>query len=219
MDFILLRIIWMPKSNIEKICEIFSKTIVSPKSELKSFSDYSFLMAVVMSAQTTDVQVNKVTDKLFKKYKTIDDFLKLGEKNLAKEISSIGLYRSKSKNIIGLLRILKEKYNGRVPNSREALESLPGVGRKSANVVLNELFNQPTIAVDTHVLRLTNIMGISTSNNPVQVEKDLEKLIPEKYKKNISNYLVLHGRYVCKARNPDCECCQISDICPKIFKK
>lgn len=209
----------MLKNNIEKICRILSETIVFPKSELKSFSDYSFLMAVVMSAQTTDVQVNKVTDKLFKKYKTIDDFLNLGEENLAKEISSIGLYRNKAKNIIGLLKILKEKYDGHVPNSREALESLPGVGRKSANVVLNELFDQPTIAVDTHVLRLTNIMGISTSNNSVQVEKDLERVIPEKYKKNISNYLVLHGRYVCKARKPDCEHCQISKICPKIFKK
>ncbi|MBO7536932.1 MAG: endonuclease III [Alphaproteobacteria bacterium] len=209
----------MQKNNIEEICRILSETIKFPKSELKSFSDYSFLMAVVMSAQTTDVQVNKVTDKLFKKYKTIDDFLNLGEKNLAKEISSIGLYRNKAKNIIGLLKILKEKYNGRVPNSREALESLPGVGRKSANVVLNELFDQPTIAVDTHVLRLTNIMGISTSNNPLQVEKDLEEVIPEKYKKNISNYLVLHGRYVCKARKPDCDHCQISEICPKIFKK
>ncbi|MBO7454221.1 MAG: endonuclease III [Alphaproteobacteria bacterium] len=209
----------MQKNNIEEICRILSETIKFPKSELKSFSDYSFLMAVVMSAQTTDVQVNKVTDKLFKKYKTIDDFLNLGEKNLAKEISSIGLYRNKAKNIIGLLKILKEKYNGRVPNSREALESLPGVGRKSANVVLNELFDQPTIAVDTHVLRLTNVMGISTSNNPLQVEKDLERAIPEKYKRNISNYLVLHGRYVCKARKPDCDHCQISEICPKIFKK
>ena len=208
----------MQKSRIDEICRILSETIVSPKSELKSFSDYSFLMAVVMSAQTTDVQVNKVTDKLFKKYKTIDDFLNLGEEGLAKEISSIGLYRNKSKNIIGLLKILKEKYNGRVPDSREALESLPGVGRKSANVVLNELFDQPTIAVDTHVLRLTNIMGISKSDNPLQVEKDLEKVIPEKYKKNISNYLVLHGRYVCKARRPDCEHCQISEVCPKIFK-
>lgn len=209
----------MQRNDIDKICKILSETIVSPKSELKSFSDYSFLMAVVMSAQTTDVQVNKVTDRLFKKYKTIDDFLNLGEKNLAKEISSIGLYRNKAKNIIGLLKILKEKYNGRVPNSREALESLPGVGRKSANVVLNELFDQPTIAVDTHVLRLTNIMKISISNNPVQVEKDLERVIPQKYKKNISNYLVLHGRYVCKARKPDCEHCQISEICPKNFKK
>lgn len=209
----------MQKGNVEEICRILSETIVSPKSELKSFSDYSFLMAVVMSAQTTDVQVNKVTNKLFKKYRTIDDFLNLGEENLAKEISSIGLYRNKAKNIIGLLKILKEKYNGHVPNSREALEALPGVGRKSANVVLNELFDQPTIAVDTHVLRLTNIMGISISNNPIQVEKDLERAIPEKYKKNISNYLVLHGRYVCKARKPDCEHCQISKVCPKIFKK
>lgn len=209
----------MQENNIEEICRTLSETIEFPKSELKSFSDYSFLMAVVMSAQTTDIQVNKVTDKLFKKYKTIDDFLNLGEENLAREISSIGLYRNKAKNIIGLLKILKEKYNGRVPNSRETLESLPGVGRKSANVVLNELFDQPTIAVDTHVLRLTNIMGISTSNNPLQVEKDLEKVIPEKYKKNISNYLVLHGRYVCKARKPDCDHCQISKVCPKIFKK
>lgn len=208
----------MEKNKIEEICRILSETIVSPKSELKSSCDYEFLMAVIMSAQTTDLQVNKVSDKLFSKYKTIDEFLELGESKLAQEISSIGLYRNKAKNIIAMLKILKEKYNGRVPNTREELEALPGVGRKSANVVLNELFGKPTIAVDTHVLRLAKIMKISASNNPVQVEKDLECIIPEKYKKNISNYLVLHGRYVCKARRPDCEHCRLCDVCPRNFE-
>ena len=201
--------------NIEKICEILSENIKNPRSELRSCSDFSFLMSVIMSAQTTDVQVNKVTEKLFKDYKTIDDFLNLGEERLAEKISSIGLYKNKAKNIIATLKILKEKFNGRVPHSREDLENLPGVGRKTANVVLNELFQEPTIAVDTHVLRLTNILGISNSDNPVQVEKDLERVIPEKYKKNISNYLVLHGRYVCKARKPDCKNCKISRYCEK----
>ncbi len=208
----------MTKDKMLQICRIFEKNIEEPKSELQSCSDFSFLMAVVMSAQTTDIQVNKVTSKLFQKYKTIDDFLTLGEEKLAKEISSIGLYKNKAKNIIKLLEILKGKFNGNVPTSREDLESLPGVGRKTANVVMNELFNQPTIAVDTHVLRLCNILGISNSNNPIMVEKDLEKLVPDKYKKYISNYLVLHGRYVCKARKPNCEICVINKLCPKFIQ-
>lgn len=208
----------MTKNEIEQICEIFEKHMPSPKSELESFSDFSFLIAVVMSAQTTDVQVNKVTSKLFQKYKTIDDFLNIGEEKLAQEISSIGLYKNKAKNIIGLLRILKEKYNGQVPQSREELEQLPGVGRKTANVVMNELFGKPTIAVDTHVLRLSNLLGISKSNNPRVVENDLEKIVPEKYKKYISNYLVLHGRYVCKARKPNCDNCIIKNLCANLSK-
>lgn len=212
----------MPKNNdnvqihVKEICEIFSQTIESPRSELENFSDYYFLIAVVMSAQTTDVQVNKVINKLYEKYPAIDDLIKLGEENLAKEISSIGLYRNKAKNVIALLKILKEKFNGHVPNSREDLESLPGVGRKSANVVLNELFHQPTIAVDTHVFRLCHRIGLSQGNTPDQVEKDLEKIIPERYKPDISNFLVLHGRYICKARNPDCENCKISRFCLKL---
>ena len=208
----------MTKNEITHICKIFAEYMSQPKSELKSFSDYSFLMAVVMSAQTTDVQVNKVTDRLFAKYRTIDDFLALGEDGLAREISSIGLYRNKAKNIIKLLAILKEKFGGKVPNSRDDLESLPGVGRKTANVVLNELFGQSTIAVDTHVLRLSNILGISKTDNPNQVEKDLENLVPEQYKKNISNFLVLHGRYVCKAKKPNCEVCKIKKLCPKFLE-
>lgn len=204
----------MHNNNIEQICEIFSETIKDTRSELQSISDFSFLMAVVMSAQTTDAQVNKVTSKLFAKYKTIDDFLNLGEEKLAQEISSIGLYRNKAKNIIKLLQILKDKFGGHVPNSREELEKLPGVGRKTANVVLNELFGLPTIAVDTHVLRLSRILHLSESDNPIQVEKDLERIIPEKYKRNISAFLVLHGRYVCKARKPNCEKCQIAHLCP-----
>lgn len=203
------------QTHTEDICKIFAQTIKFPRSELKNFADYYFLIAVVMSAQSTDVQVNKVITKLYEKYKTIDDLINLGEENLAKEISSIGLYRNKAKNVIALLKILKEEFNGRVPNSRTDLESLPGVGRKSANVVLNELFHQPAIAVDTHVFRLSHRIGFSQGNTPEQVEQDLEKIIPEKYKPNISNYLVLHGRYVCKARNPDCTSCKISQFCPK----
>lgn len=201
-------------NRVEQICERLSQSIKEPKTELKYISDYTFLIAVVMSAQTTDVQVNKVTASLFEKYKTIDDFLKLGVEGLQYEIRSIGLYKNKAKNIIELSRQLKEKFHSKVPSNRDDLESLAGVGRKTANVVLNALFNQPTIAVDTHVLRLSKILGLSESNNPLKVEEDLEKIIPNKYKNNISNLLVLHGRYTCKAKKPDCEHCVLADLCP-----
>ncbi|MCR5224660.1 MAG: endonuclease III [Alphaproteobacteria bacterium] len=201
-------------SKIEQICERLSQSIKEPKSELKYISDYTFLIAVVMSAQTTDVQVNKVTSQLFAKYKTIDDFLKLGVEGLQHEIQSIGFFRNKAKNIIKLSEQLKEKFNSKVPSNREDLESLAGVGRKTANVVMNILFNKPTIAVDTHVLRLSKILGISKSDDPIKVEEDLEKVIPNKYKNDISNLLVLHGRYVCKARKPDCSHCVLADLCP-----
>ena len=200
-------------NRVEQICERLSQSIEEPKTELKYISDYTFLIAVVMSAQTTDVQVNKVTASLFEKYKTIDDFLKLGVEGLQYEIRSIGLYKNKAKNIIELSRQLKEKFHSKVPSNRDDLESLAGVGRKTANVVLNALFNQPTIAVDTHVLRLSKILGLSKSDNPLKVEEDLEKIIPNKYKNNISNLLVLHGRYTCKAKKPDCKHCVLADLC------
>jgi endonuclease-3 len=151
--------------------------------------------------------------KLFQKYKTVDDIIALGIEGLQEHIKSIGLYRNKSKNIVALSKILKEKYDNKIPDSREKLEILPGVGRKSANVILNTLFNQNTIAVDTHVLRVTNRLNLSNSNNPLKVESDLESIIPSKYKKNISNLLVLHGRYVCKAKRPLCENCVINKLC------
>jgi endonuclease-3 len=172
-----------------------------------------FLVAVVLSAQTTDVQVNKVTSVLFKKYRTADDILNLGADGLAAEIRSIGLYKSKAGYIIGFSKILKEKFDSKVPNSREDLESLPGVGRKSANVILNTLFDAPTIAVDTHVLRLSKRLGLSENVDPRKVEDDLEKIIPDIYKKKISNFLILHGRYICKAKKPHCDSCVLAELC------
>lgn len=196
-----------------EICKRLSEHIPNPKSELQHSSAYTFLIAVVMSAQTTDVQVNKVTKDLFKQYPTIDDIIKLGQEGLQEKIKSIGFYKNKSKHIIELSKILKEKYGGKVPNNRKDLESLPGVGRKTANVILNALFDQPTIAVDTHVLRLSKRLGFSESSDPIKVEADLEKIIPDKYKNHISNFLVLHGRYTCKAQKPQCNNCILKDIC------
>ncbi|MDR1334513.1 MAG: endonuclease III, partial [Holosporaceae bacterium] len=160
--------------KIKEICERLDTHIQNPKTELDYLSDYTFLVAVVLSAQTTDVQVNKVTSVLFKKYKTPDDILNLGLEQFTAEIRSIGLYRNKAKHIMEFSKILKEKYNSKIPNSREALESLPGIGRKSANVVLNTLFDEPTIAVDTHVLRLSGRLGLSENSDPRKVEDDLE---------------------------------------------
>lgn len=208
----------MSKTNdaerISEICKILSKEIPNPESELNYKSPYTFLLAVIMSAQTTDVQVNKVTETLFEHYDTIDKILALGENGLAEKISSIGLYRNKARNIIALSKVLQDQYNGEVPLTREALEKLPGVGRKSANVVLNTLCGLPTIAVDTHVLRLSKRLGFSQHNDPKKVEQDLEKIIPDNYKHSISNLLVLHGRYVCKARTPNCDKCAIKNLCP-----
>lgn len=202
-----------------EICKRLSERIPDPKSELWRNSAYTFLVAVVMSAQTTDVQVNKVTKDLFEKYPTIDDIIKLGKEGLQEKIKSIGFHNSKSKHIIELSKILKEKYGGKVPNNREDLESLPGVGRKTANVILNELFGQPTIAVDTHVLRLSRRLGLSESSDPMEVEADLEKIIPDKYKNRISNLLIFHGRYTCKAQKPLCDNCVLKDICHTIKKE
>ena len=200
--------------RISEICKILSKEIPNPESELNYKSPYTFLLAVIMSAQTTDVQVNKVTETLFEHYDTIDKILALGENGLAEKISSIGLYRNKARNIIALSKVLQDQYNGEVPLTREDLEKLPGVGRKSANVVLNTLCGLPTIAVDTHVLRLSKRLGFSQHNDPKKVEQDLEKIIPDNYKHSISNLLVLHGRYVCKARTTNCDKCAIKNLCP-----
>ncbi|MDR2795053.1 MAG: endonuclease III [Holosporaceae bacterium] len=200
-------------SRIEKICQRLSQSFPNAKTELNYISDYMFLVSVVLSAQSTDVQVNKVTTKLFKKYQTVNDILALGLDNLLEEIKSIGLYRRKAENIMALSHILKEKYAGSVPRNREDLEKLPGVGRKTANVIRNILFDEPAIAVDTHVLRLSGRLGLSSEKNPLKVEQDLEKIIPDAHKKNISNMLVLHGRYVCKAQKPDCSNCNLRDLC------
>jgi endonuclease-3 len=199
--------------RIEEICKRLKASVDEPKTELEYFSDYTFLVAVVLSAQTTDVQVNKVTSKLFKEYKTIDDILNLGLEGLTREIRSIGLYKNKAKHIIALSETLKSKFDSKVPNSREDLESLAGVGRKSANVVMNALFDKPTIAVDTHVIRLSKRLELSEHSDPLKIEADLERIIPENYKRIISNLLVLHGRYVCKAKKPNCRNCALADLC------
>ncbi|MDR2106997.1 MAG: endonuclease III [Holosporaceae bacterium] len=200
-------------TRVEEICKRLKTSIGEPKTELGYFSDYMFLVAVVLSAQTTDVQVNKVTADLFAVHKTPDDILKLGTEGLAAKICSVGLYKSKAKHIIELSRMLKSKFNSKVPNSQEDLESLPGVGRKTANVVLNTLFGAPVIAVDTHVLRLSERLGFSAAGDPLKTESDLEKIIPAEYKKDVSNLLVLHGRYVCKAKKPECGRCVLADLC------
>ncbi|MDR3180115.1 MAG: endonuclease III [Holosporaceae bacterium] len=200
-------------NRIEEICQRLSRSFPDAKTELNYVSDYMFLVSVVLSAQSTDVQVNKVTAKLFQKCRTVDDMLALGLNNLLEEIKSIGLYRRKAENIMALSHILKEKYDGFVPRNREDLEKLPGVGRKTANVIRNILFDEPAIAVDTHVLRLSGRLGLSGEKNPLKVEMDLEKIIPDAHKKNISNMLVLHGRYVCKAQKPDCSHCNLRDLC------
>lgn len=201
------------ESRVERICEVLSRSIPHPETELSYLSDYTFLIAVILSAQTTDVQVNKVTSRLFTKYKTIDDFLALGEERLALEIKSIGLFKSKARNIILMSKQLKEKFNSQVPRNREDLESLAGVGRKTANVVLNTLFGLATIAVDTHVLRLSKILELSNGNSPLKVEEDLQRTIPPRFQRQISNLLVLHGRYICKARTPNCKQCVLSHLC------
>ncbi len=202
-----------PEARISEICRRLLDSCPNPKTELSYISHYTFLIAVVLSAQSTDVQVNKVTTELFKKYRTIDDILKLGLEGLRENIKSIGLYKNKAKNIIALSEILKEKYNGVVPSNREDLEKLPGVGRKTANVVLNSLFGEGVIAVDTHVFRVSRRLGLSDGSNPHKVEEDLEKIVPGEYKGCIGNLLVLHGRYICKAKKPDCEKCVLNDLC------
>jgi endonuclease-3 len=201
------------RTRITEICEKLLESFPNPMSELHYDSEYMFLVAVVLSAQTTDLQVNKVTSRLFEKYKTIDDIIGLGLDGLREQIKSIGLYKNKSKHIIELSLILKEKYGGKVPNRREDLQALPGVGRKTANVVLNTLFHESSIAVDTHVLRLSKRLGFSEGDGPLQVEQDLDRIIPLQYKGNISNLLVLHGRYVCKAQKPLCESCVLKNLC------
>jgi endonuclease-3 len=201
------------KTRVNEICKKLFLQSPDPVTELDYISEYTFLIAVVLSAQTTDIQVNKVTSALFAKYKTIDDILNLGLEKLRDEIRTIGLYKNKAKYIIELSKILKTQCGSQIPRDRAQLEKLPGVGRKTANVILNTLFDMNTIAVDTHVLRVGNRLGLSCGKTPLKVEQELEEIIPQKYKKHISNMLVLHGRYVCKAKKPTCNDCVINDLC------
>ncbi|MBM3483054.1 MAG: endonuclease III [Alphaproteobacteria bacterium] len=185
----------------------------NPKTELSYKNPFTLLVAVVLSAQATDVSVNKATAKLFKTVDTPAKMAKLGEAGLRPHIKTIGLYNAKAKNVIALSRALIERHGGQVPREREALEALPGVGRKTANVVLNTLYDEPTIAVDTHVFRLANRTGLAPGKTPRAVEDRLVKVVPDAYKLHAHHWLILHGRYVCTARKPNCPACVVRELC------
>jgi len=199
--------------EIEEVFRRFHEIEPAPKGALDSVNEFTFLVAVVLSAQATDVGVNRATASLFKIADTPEKMLALGEEGLRNYIKTIGLYRAKAKNVIALSKILVEKHGGKVPGEREALETLPGVGRKTANVVLNIVFGQPTVAVDTHLFRLGNRIGLAPGKSPLEVEKALLKVIPTQYLRRAHHWLILHGRYVCKARKPECWRCHIADLC------
>ncbi|HEY2357638.1 MAG TPA: endonuclease III [Phenylobacterium sp.] len=200
-----------------RIAEIFARFEAQesdPRTELDYASPFTLVVAVALSAQATDVSVNKATVKLFKVADTPQKVLALGEAGLKPFISSIGLYNTKAKNVIALSRILVEQYGGEVPLNREALQALPGVGRKTASVVLNELRIEPAIAVDTHVFRVSHRLGLATGKTPDQVEAELMGIVPDPLKTRAHHWLILHGRYVCVARRPKCEECVVGDLCP-----
>lgn len=203
----------MRKDKVEEFFARLARVIPKPRTELEYENAYTLLVAVVLSAQSTDVGVNKATTTLFTVADTPEKMLALGERGLKSHIKTIGLYNSKAKNIIALSRALMEQHGGRVPSSREALEALPGVGRKTANVVLNSAFGQPTIAVDTHVFRVCNRTGLAPGKTPREVEDKLEAVVPAKYKRYAHHWLILHGRYVCKAKKPDCPACVVRELC------
>ncbi len=201
--------------SILQMMQLFDKIIGHKKSELVYVNPYTFAIAVLLSAQATDKSVNLATKELFKKADNPQKMLDLGLDNLKKYIKSIGLFNSKAKHIMEMSKRLLEEYNGKLPENREELMTLSGIGRKSANVILNELYGAPTIAVDTHVLRLVHRLDLVPESciSPEDVESELERIIPLKYKPYVSNYLVLFGRYICKAKNPDCENCYIKKYC------
>ena len=202
--------------SVAEICEAFERLKrqnPSPSSELKWTNPYTMLVSTVLSAQATDKSVNKATESLYKIADTPEKMLALGEDGLISYIKSIGLYRSKARHVIALSKMLIEKFNGVVPQSREEIQMLPGAGRKTANVVLNVVFHQPVMPVDTHLLRICPKIGLAEGKTPLEVEESLMERIPEKYLLHAHHWLILHGRYVCKARNPLCSECVIADIC------
>jgi endonuclease-3 len=203
----------MNKEKRKEIFKRFKKFNPAPKTELVHRSNFELLVAVILSAQATDVSVNKASKDLFKVANTPKKMLALGEAGLKKHIKSIGLYNSKAKNIIKTCKVLINEHNCRIPRDRESLQKLPGVGRKTANVVLNNAFGQPTIAVDTHIFRVANRTGIAPGKNVLQVEHKLEKFVPEEYRQHAHHWLILHGRYTCVARTPKCDKCSINDLC------
>lgn len=204
--------------QIQTIFTRFKKANPHPTTELKYHSPFELLIAVILSAQATDKSVNKATEKLFAVANTPEKILSLGETHLKTYIKTIGLYNSKAKNIMLTCCLLIEKFASKVPHNREALESLPGVGRKTANVILNTVFGEPTIAVDTHIFRVANRIGLTNGKTPLEVEKQLLTRIPTKFLHDAHHWLVLHGRYVCTAKKPKCPDCLIRDICLYPFK-
>jgi endonuclease-3 len=203
----------MKKADIDEFYRRLAAANPAPRSELEFVDPYTLLVAVVLSAQATDTGVNKATGPLFEVADTPEKMLALGEAKLREAIKTIGLFNTKTRNIIALSRILVERYGGRVPRDRAALEDLPGVGRKTANVVLNVAFGDPTIAVDTHVFRVANRTGLAPGKTPLDVEQSLEKRTPAGWRQHAHHWLILHGRYVCKARKPLCTDCVVRDLC------
>jgi len=203
----------MKKANIEEFFRRLEERDPNPRGELDFINPYTLLVAVVLSAQATDVGVNKATGPLFKVADTPEQMLALGEARVRDYIKTIGLFNTKARNVIALSRILIEGHGAEVPRDREALEKLPGVGRKTANVVLNIAFGEPTIAVDTHIFRVGNRTGLAPGKTVLAVEQKLEKAVPVKYRLHAHHWLILHGRYICKARKPDCPACPVNDLC------
>ena len=203
----------MKSGEINSLFKNLSKVIKNPKSDLKYKNKFTLLVSVVLSAQCTDVNVNNVTKNIYPKYNNPKHFVKLGRKKIEKIIKSIGLFRNKAKSVYLLSKQLIEKHNGKVPKNFDDLYALPGVGRKTANVVLNEGFGLPTIAVDTHIFRVSNRTGLAPGKNPDQVEQALYKVVPKKYLKDSHHLLLLHGRYTCKSRTPSCKKCVIVKYC------
>jgi len=203
----------MKRDHVNTLFSRLAAEKPAPETELTYTNTYTLLVAVVLSAQATDVGVNKATKNLFALAETPAAMLELGEDRVRELIKTIGLFRNKAKNVIALSQALIEEHDSQVPKTREALEKLPGVGRKTASVILNEAFGQPTIAVDTHVFRLANRTGLAPAKTPLAVEKRLETVVPKHYARGAHHWLILHGRYTCLARKPKCEQCVINDLC------
>ncbi len=203
----------MKRADVFEFYRRLAEADPSPQTELEYVNPYTLLVAVALSAQATDVGVNKATRALFAKVTTPQQMLDLGEEALRDRIKTIGLFNTKAKNVIAAARILVDQYGGEVPRDRAALETLPGVGRKTANVVLNVAFDEPTIAVDTHIFRVANRTGLARGKTPLEVELKLEKATPRPFLSHAHHWLILHGRYVCKARTPECWRCPVVDLC------
>lgn len=203
----------MTPAEIHEMFVRLSELNPAPKTELEYRTPYELLVAVILSAQATDVGVNKATKRLFPVAATPAAMLALGEEKLKRHIATIGLFNAKAANVIAMSRLLLERHGGEVPRDRESLEALPGVGRKTANVVLNTAFGEPTIAVDTHIFRVSNRTGLAPGNNVREVEDGLLKAVPPQFRQDAHHWLILHGRYVCKARKPDCPACILRDLC------